>query len=278
MSISAQCPNCDKKLKAKDELAGKRIKCPGCGQVLSVPAAPTPSEPKAAEPAPAPQAQASIGDHAGNHGKDASVAGSIPLGGTQSDSLVKVFVVSFASVAAVFVVTFLAGLLLAFLMPLIKSLQGESNKSIFQIALFAILGILFIGSFLVFNLVPLLVTTAACTNAKYELNSSSPAKRVAVVLVLALSSTALLWVCLPWLQYSPSRTAKWSESTLTIYQLIYGGFNLAVGVILASRARSARIQPVENIEIGCPKCGARLRTAKAKQCFTCGANWRDQPA
>lgn len=25
----------------------------------------------------------------------------------------------------------------------------------------------------------------------------------------------------------------------------------------------------------CPYCGAALRTAKAKQCFTCGMDWRD---
>ena len=39
MALSVQCPGCDKNLKAKDELAGKRIKCPGCGQVLVAPAA-----------------------------------------------------------------------------------------------------------------------------------------------------------------------------------------------------------------------------------------------
>lgn len=39
MSISVQCPNCDKKLKTKDELAGKKVKCPDCGEVIPVPAA-----------------------------------------------------------------------------------------------------------------------------------------------------------------------------------------------------------------------------------------------
>jgi hypothetical protein len=39
MSIRVQCPGCEKKLKAKDELAGKRVKCPGRGQVLEVPRA-----------------------------------------------------------------------------------------------------------------------------------------------------------------------------------------------------------------------------------------------
>ncbi len=40
MSISVQCPGCEKKLKAKDELVGKRVKCPGCGELLVVPRVP----------------------------------------------------------------------------------------------------------------------------------------------------------------------------------------------------------------------------------------------
>jgi len=28
----------------------------------------------------------------------------------------------------------------------------------------------------------------------------------------------------------------------------------------------------------CPKCGQPLRTAKAQQCFKCGAKWHGQPA
>jgi hypothetical protein len=34
MSISIRCPRCDRELKAPDELAGKKAKCPGCGQTL----------------------------------------------------------------------------------------------------------------------------------------------------------------------------------------------------------------------------------------------------
>jgi hypothetical protein len=37
MSISVQCPGCGKKLKAKDELAGKRIRCPACGKAFAHP-------------------------------------------------------------------------------------------------------------------------------------------------------------------------------------------------------------------------------------------------
>src|SRR5262245_7902656 len=33
------CTSCQKKLSAKDDLAGKKIKCPGCGAVASVPRA-----------------------------------------------------------------------------------------------------------------------------------------------------------------------------------------------------------------------------------------------
>jgi hypothetical protein len=35
--ISIQCPTCRKKLKARDDLAGKRVKCPGCGQPVLIP-------------------------------------------------------------------------------------------------------------------------------------------------------------------------------------------------------------------------------------------------
>ena len=51
MSISVQCPSCEKKLKAKDELAGKRVKCPNCAQLVVVPSVcsaplqPTPPNP-----------------------------------------------------------------------------------------------------------------------------------------------------------------------------------------------------------------------------------------
>jgi hypothetical protein len=37
--IAFACPSCQKKLSVKDELAGKKVKCPGCGQVMAVPQA-----------------------------------------------------------------------------------------------------------------------------------------------------------------------------------------------------------------------------------------------
>src|SRR5439155_4482337 len=38
MAISLSCPTCDKTLKVKDELAGRKVKCPGCGEAVPVPA------------------------------------------------------------------------------------------------------------------------------------------------------------------------------------------------------------------------------------------------
>ena len=35
--IPLTCDHCDKNLRLRDELAGRRIKCPGCGGVLTVP-------------------------------------------------------------------------------------------------------------------------------------------------------------------------------------------------------------------------------------------------
>jgi hypothetical protein len=47
MPISVSCRSCGKKMKAPDSFAGKRVKCPGCGKPLAVPAS-------AAEPPPPP--------------------------------------------------------------------------------------------------------------------------------------------------------------------------------------------------------------------------------
>src|SRR2546423_214954 len=37
MPIPFSCPECDKQLRVKDELAGKKIKCPGCAETIAVP-------------------------------------------------------------------------------------------------------------------------------------------------------------------------------------------------------------------------------------------------
>lgn len=52
MAISVQCSGCEKKLKVKDELAGMRVKCPSCGQVIVIPAVRPASQPKAPIPSP----------------------------------------------------------------------------------------------------------------------------------------------------------------------------------------------------------------------------------
>lgn len=38
MAIEFNCPHCDKLLKTSDEKAGRQAKCPGCGEIISVPA------------------------------------------------------------------------------------------------------------------------------------------------------------------------------------------------------------------------------------------------
>ena len=45
MSLSVTCPDCDKSLKLKDELAGRKIRCPDCSAVISVPSADSDDDP-----------------------------------------------------------------------------------------------------------------------------------------------------------------------------------------------------------------------------------------
>jgi WD40 repeat protein len=59
MPINLKCTQCGKKLRTREELAGKRVKCPGCGRLLPVPrpdAALAPAEPPKAIPVSVPQA------------------------------------------------------------------------------------------------------------------------------------------------------------------------------------------------------------------------------
>jgi ribosomal protein S27E len=39
VSVLVTCPECEKKLKIKTGLAGKKVKCPACGKLVLVPAA-----------------------------------------------------------------------------------------------------------------------------------------------------------------------------------------------------------------------------------------------
>src|SRR5947209_15196783 len=59
MAIMVTCSNCGKTLQAKDDWAGKNVRCPGCQQVLTVPGlkgGPPPAPVKAKAPArPAPE-------------------------------------------------------------------------------------------------------------------------------------------------------------------------------------------------------------------------------
>ncbi|MDB5336897.1 MAG: hypothetical protein JWN70_2516 [Planctomycetaceae bacterium] len=44
MSLLVACPNCEKTLKMKDEAAGKKVRCPDCATVISIPATSTDSD------------------------------------------------------------------------------------------------------------------------------------------------------------------------------------------------------------------------------------------
>src|SRR5262245_36778418 len=52
MPIPFHC-DCGKKLQAQEEFVGKKLRCPGCGKVLTIPSAPAAPPPTPA-PAPAP--------------------------------------------------------------------------------------------------------------------------------------------------------------------------------------------------------------------------------
>ena len=52
MPIRVKCDNCKKTLSVKDHLAGKKIKCPVCQTVVTVPASSAPKAPPSAAPVP----------------------------------------------------------------------------------------------------------------------------------------------------------------------------------------------------------------------------------
>src|SRR5262245_14748728 len=58
MPISFGCHQCGKQLQARDEFRGRRLKCPGCGTILTIPgggAAATPAPPPPVPTLPEPQ-------------------------------------------------------------------------------------------------------------------------------------------------------------------------------------------------------------------------------
>ena len=57
------CDHCDKKFNVKDELAGKRVRCPQCKEIVLIPQSPEaalPSTPRGARPAPLPRQKPSL--------------------------------------------------------------------------------------------------------------------------------------------------------------------------------------------------------------------------
>lgn len=62
MSIAATCAHCGHELRAKEKYAGKRVKCPGCGQPVHVPAAAPEPVADAASPAARPAAPPGMDD------------------------------------------------------------------------------------------------------------------------------------------------------------------------------------------------------------------------
>lgn len=52
MPIRAECSECGKRVRAKDEAAGRRIKCPDCGTPIRIPATPDDEPPRRKKPAP----------------------------------------------------------------------------------------------------------------------------------------------------------------------------------------------------------------------------------
>jgi|GEM_PF-1119015 len=47
--IQCQCEHCQKKFKLKDEIAGKRIRCPQCNEIISIPKSPEATIPRSAK-------------------------------------------------------------------------------------------------------------------------------------------------------------------------------------------------------------------------------------
>jgi len=55
MPTTVDCPACQRKLRLPDELAGKQVKCPTCGEVFQGDSAPPPLPASAVAPPPVPQ-------------------------------------------------------------------------------------------------------------------------------------------------------------------------------------------------------------------------------
>jgi len=108
MSIMVTCQNCGKTLQAKDEWAGKSVRCPGCKEVITVPSmkakGPPPAPAKAAAKRPAddededrPVAKRrrdDDDDEAPVRKKKRAATGSVDLGDLQEVSFGKLFLLN----------------------------------------------------------------------------------------------------------------------------------------------------------------------------------------
>lgn len=70
--IDVTCPQCQKKIKASDELRGKKVRCKNCTHIFAIPAADAP------KPAPAKVKAADDDDDAGAYGLTADAQAGVP--------------------------------------------------------------------------------------------------------------------------------------------------------------------------------------------------------
>ena len=62
MTITTNCPSCDRQLRVKDELAGKKVRCPECKEPVAIDAAEEPAEEPAEETTERPASTAKSGE------------------------------------------------------------------------------------------------------------------------------------------------------------------------------------------------------------------------
>lgn len=123
------------------------------------------------------------------------------------------------------------------------------------------------------RLVPIIRETISCSNYGVQ--------KVCVLGLLTIGTAAAVETF-----YHIDQYWRASPKSLAFKKLMYR----AVGELeergldkLVPNSHIARAQLVDWLEDrqqgpACPNCGEPLRTAKAQQCFRCGANWNDQPA
>jgi len=123
MPINARCPNaeCGKALKLKDELAGKKVKCPACASVFVVPAGDgdeIPPTQLAAKKKPAPVARNDDQEAADREDREVAGAAPKPVVGTGLDKQTEMIMYGGLGALAVLVVSVF--------LPWIPSLAGTN--------------------------------------------------------------------------------------------------------------------------------------------------------